>query len=66
MCPFGSKGAKPFWAGFRVEGQGFFGISIPKEKLAKPAANLAKVVIEKGNITEEELDFEFKELVNDK
>ena len=65
MCTNEKKLLTPSWAGFGVEGRGFFHFSIPSDQMQKPTSNLALVYVEKGNFSPEELQEEFKELVDE-
>ena len=40
-------------------------MSIPEDKLKKPTSNLAMVSVDKGNFSVEEIEDEFKELVDE-
>ena len=66
MCPVVDRTPKPFWVGYANEEQGFFHVSIPEDKLKKPAANVAMVTVDKGNFSAAELEEEFKELADEK
>ena len=65
LCTADGKPKNVAWVGFGVEGRGFFHVSIPEDKLAKPPSNSASVVIDKGNFTAEEVEEEFKELMDE-
>jgi hypothetical protein len=65
MCAAFSKARAPFWAGFGGGWQGFMCCEVPQEELQQPIANSATVIIEQGNLTEDEVEEEFKDLVDE-
>jgi hypothetical protein len=65
MCSIFSKLQEPFWAGFGGDGQGFFCCEVAEEELKKPAANSAIVCIESGDLSADQVEAEFKDLVED-
>ncbi|KAK1599880.1 hypothetical protein QYE76_018482 [Lolium multiflorum] len=65
MCSIFSKLQEPFWAGFGGDGKGFFCLEVAEEELHKPKANSALVCIEAGDLTAEQVDAEFKDLVEE-
>ncbi|KAK1608743.1 hypothetical protein QYE76_032416 [Lolium multiflorum] len=65
MCSIFSKLQEPFWAGFGGDGNGFFCLEVAEEELQKPKANSALVCIEAGELTAEQVDAEFKDLVEE-
>ena len=65
MCTAEKKKLRPIWVGYGVEGRGFFHVSIPEDLMKKPMANTAKICVEKGNFSTEELMEELRELVDD-
>ena len=65
LCPGVDKLPKPIWVGYGNEERGFFHVAIPEEKLKKPTSNVALVTVDKGNFSAEELEEEFKELVDE-
>ena len=65
MCTAEKKKLRPIWVGYGVEGRGFFHVSIPEDLMKKPMANTAKIFVEKGNFSAEELMEELRELVDD-
>ncbi|KAK1669324.1 hypothetical protein QYE76_057483 [Lolium multiflorum] len=65
MCAALSKALAPFWAGYGGGQQGFMCCEVPPEELQQPTANSATVIIEQGRLTEEEVEAEFKDLVDE-
>jgi hypothetical protein len=65
MCAALSKALAPFWAGYGDGQQGFVCCEVPPEELQQPTANSATVIIEQGRLTEEEVEEEFKDLVDE-
>jgi hypothetical protein len=66
MCAAFSKAPKPYWAGFGGGQQGFFPCEVPIEEMQQPIVNSATVIIDSGRLSEEEVEEEFKELVDEK
>jgi hypothetical protein len=65
MCALFSKGPDPFWAGFGGQQQGFFCCEVPEEELYQPVANAALIILENGSLSEEQLEEELKDLVDE-
>jgi hypothetical protein len=65
MCSIFSKLQEPFWAGFGGDGKGFYCLEVAEDELQKPKANSALVCIEAGELTAEQVDAEFKDLVEE-
>ncbi|KAK1693140.1 hypothetical protein QYE76_009837 [Lolium multiflorum] len=65
MCASFSRGPDPFWAGFGCGQKGFFCCDVPEEEMHQPVANAATVIIEGRSLSEEELDGELKDLVDE-
>jgi hypothetical protein len=65
MCAAVSKALAPFWAGFGGGRQGFCCLEVPKEELQKPASNSATVILEGGHLSAEQVEDEFKDLVDE-
>ncbi|KAK1602998.1 hypothetical protein QYE76_048210 [Lolium multiflorum] len=65
MCAAISKALAPFWAGYGGGHKGFMCCEVPQEELQQPIANSATVIIEQGNLSEEEVEDEFKDLVDE-
>ncbi|KAK1670007.1 hypothetical protein QYE76_058166 [Lolium multiflorum] len=65
MCAAFSRALAPFWAGFGGGRQGFMCCEVPQEELHQPTANSATVIIEQGSLTAEEVEEEFKDLVDE-
>ncbi|KAK1669488.1 hypothetical protein QYE76_057647 [Lolium multiflorum] len=60
-----SRGSDPYWAGFGCGQKGFFCCEVPEEEMHQPVANAATVIIEDKNQSEEEVDAELKDLVDE-
>ena len=54
---------EPIWVGFRGEGKGFFCFEIPEAEMEKAEYNSAMVHITGANLSDKEVEDEFKELV---
>ncbi|KAK1604816.1 hypothetical protein QYE76_028489 [Lolium multiflorum] len=65
MCAAVSKALAPFWAGFGGGRQGFCCLEVPEEELQKPASNSATVILEGGHLSAEQVEDEFKDLVDE-
>jgi hypothetical protein len=65
MCSIFSKMQEPFWPGFGGDGQGFYCCEVGDEELQKPASNAAAVCIESGSLSAEQLEEEFRDLVDE-
>jgi hypothetical protein len=65
MCSIFSKMQEPFWVGFGGDGKGFYCCEVGEEELQKPASIAAVVCIESGSLSAEQLEAEFKDLVDD-
>jgi hypothetical protein len=60
MCTAFSRPQDPYWAGFGGGQHGFFLCEVPLEEMHKPIANSMTVILEGGQLSEEELEDEFK------
>jgi hypothetical protein len=65
MCVALSRTLAPFWAGYGGGRQGFMCCEVPPEELQQPTTNFATVIIEQGHLSEEEVEEEFKDLVDE-
>ncbi|KAK1609441.1 hypothetical protein QYE76_033114 [Lolium multiflorum] len=65
MCAAFAKVLAPYWAGFGGGRQGFLCIEVPDEELQRPASNSATVILDGGRLSEEEVEEEFKDLVDE-
>jgi hypothetical protein len=65
MCSIFSKLLEPLWAGFGGDGRGFYCCEVADEELQKPSANSAIVCIEPGDLSAEQVDADFKDLVEE-
>ncbi|KAK1692879.1 hypothetical protein QYE76_009576 [Lolium multiflorum] len=65
MCAAFAKVLAPFWAGFSGGRQGFLCVEVPEEELQRPASNSATVILDGGRLSEEEVEDEFKDLVDE-
>nr|XP_051202061.1 uncharacterized protein LOC127315631 [Lolium perenne] len=65
MCAAFAKVLAPYWAGYGGGRQGFLCIDVPDEELQRPASNSATVILDKGRLSEEEVEEEFKDLVDE-
>ncbi|KAK1616898.1 hypothetical protein QYE76_022415 [Lolium multiflorum] len=65
MCAAVSKALAPFWAGFGGGRQGFCCLEVPDEELQKPVSNSATVILDGGLLSAEQVEDEFKDLVDE-
>jgi hypothetical protein len=65
MCATLAKVLAPYWAGFGGGRQGFLCIDVPEEELQRPASNSATVILDWGRLSEEEVEEEFKDLIDE-
>jgi hypothetical protein len=65
MCAAVSKALAPFWAGFGGGRPGFCCLEVPEEELQKPVSNSATVILGGGQLSAEQVEDEFKDLVDE-
>jgi hypothetical protein len=65
MCALVSRAPDPYWAGFGGNQQGFFCCEVLEEEIQQPASNAALVIIQEGCLSAQEMEAEFKDLVDD-
>jgi hypothetical protein len=65
MCAAFSRALVPFWVGYGGDQQGFMCSEVPLEELQQQTANSTTVIIEQGRLSEEEVEEEFKDLVDE-
>jgi hypothetical protein len=65
MCATFSKMVEPYWAGYGCDGVGFMVCDVPEEELLPPAPNAALLILEKGSLSEEQMEAERKDLVEE-
>jgi hypothetical protein len=65
MCAAFAKVLAPYWAGFGGGRHGFLCIEVPDEELQRPVSNSATVILDGGRLSEEEVEEEFKDLVDE-
>jgi hypothetical protein len=65
MCSIFSKLQEQLRAGFGGDGKGFYCLEVAEEELQKPKANSAIVCIEAGDLSAEQVEAEFKDLVDE-
>jgi hypothetical protein len=60
-----SKLQEPFWSGFGGDSKGFYCLEVAEQELQKPKANSTTVCFEAGELTSEQVEAEFKDLVEE-
>jgi hypothetical protein len=65
MCAVVSTALAPFWAGYGGGHPGFCCLEVPDEDLQKPASNSATVILGGGQLSAEQVEDEFKDLVDE-
>ncbi|KAK1605794.1 hypothetical protein QYE76_029467 [Lolium multiflorum] len=65
MCAAVSKALAPFWAGYSGGRPGFCCLEVPDEELQKPISNSATVILGGGQLSVEQVEDEFKDLVDE-
>jgi hypothetical protein len=65
MCVILAKATEPYWVGYGGASEGFTCCDLPGEELQPPVANIALVSLVGGQLTTEQLEAEFKDLVDD-
>jgi hypothetical protein len=65
MCAFYNRAAEPFWAGYGSNGVGFVCCEVSEEEMLPPAPNAARISLEIGSLSAEQLEDELKDLVDE-
>jgi hypothetical protein len=65
MCAFYNRAAEPFWAGYGSNGVGFVCCEVSEVEMLPPAPNAARITLEIGSLSAEQLEDELKDLVDE-
>jgi hypothetical protein len=65
MCASLNRAAEPFWAGYGSNGVGFVCCEVSEEEMLPPAPNAARISLEMGSLSAEQLEDELKDLVDE-
>jgi hypothetical protein len=65
MCALFNRAPDPYWAGFGGGQRGFYCCDASEEEAQVPASNAALVTISEGNLSAQQVEEEFKDLVDE-